>query len=70
MHSRVSKRNAYQLLLMQNSLSSMAKEGTFVNRKSGYDDRLASHDDSLSRNIPCNGEECQQSGNMPFLSSS
>lgn len=66
MHSRVSKRNAYQLLITQNSLSSMARVGTCGNQKSGHDG-LANHDDSLLRGIPCNEEKRQKSDGMPFL---
>ncbi|KAL3997778.1 Cyclin N-terminal domain family protein [Acanthocheilonema viteae] len=61
MHSRISKRNAYQLLLIQNSLSSMANICTDWDRKSEYDDGLASRNHSLPRDIACRQEECQQS---------
>ncbi|VDM91427.1 unnamed protein product [Litomosoides sigmodontis] len=60
MHNRVSKRSAYQLLIMQNSLSSMARLGTCANRKSGHDE-LTGHDDNSPRHF-CNEEECQKSG--------
>ncbi|VDO82666.1 unnamed protein product, partial [Onchocerca flexuosa] len=60
MHNNLSKRNAYQLLLVQNSLSSMAKIGTSGSRKSEYGDELASHVDNLPSNIPCSEEDCQQ----------
>ncbi|EFO27940.2 cyclin domain-containing protein [Loa loa] len=61
MHKRLSKRNAYQLLLMHNSLLSMAKVGTSGNRKSEYGDKLDGRNESLPQDIPCSEEECQQS---------
>uniref|UniRef100_A0A1I8E9Q2 Cyclin N-terminal domain-containing protein n=1 Tax=Wuchereria bancrofti TaxID=6293 RepID=A0A1I8E9Q2_WUCBA len=61
MHNKLSKRNAYQLLIMQNSLLSMAKIGTCGNRKTEYDNKLVGNANSPTRDILCSEEKCQQS---------
>lgn len=67
MHNSVSKRNAYQLLLMQNSLSSMSKIGISGSGKLKSADGLTGNDDNLPQDISYSKKKCQQSEGTPFF---